>query len=146
MRVYLGADHRGLELKNRIHQWLTDQTIESQDLGAHQLIPDDDFNGYAVQVSEKVLADPDSFGILFCASAQGMCMQANRFKGIRAAFCRNPAEAAETRSHNDANILCISTDEADSNTEDTITAFLKTDFLAVDRYIRRNQKLDEQPS
>lgn len=145
MKVYVGADHRGYELKDQVIGWLKNRGIEHYDLGADELIPEDDFNDYAVMVAKDVLANPDSFGVLLCGSAQGVCMQANRFKGIRAAFCHNAAEARETREHNDANVLCIAADENQDQYvyEQILDTFLSTAFLGYDRYVRRNKKLDE---
>lgn len=147
MKIFVGADHRGFELKSRVVELLRARGEEVHDVGAAELLPEDDFNDYAIEVSKAVLANPGSFGVLLCGSAQGVCMQANRFKGIRAAFCRNFAEAEATRKHNDANVLCISADlekQNSTNFEETIMAFLDTSFLGLDRYIRRNQKLDEE--
>lgn len=144
MRIYLGADHRGFELKNEIAGWLATQQREYEDLGAYELAPEDDYNDYARLIAAKVLQDPkNSIGVLICGSAQGMCMQANRYRGIRAAFCRNAVEASETRSHNDANVVCISSDEL-VDYASVINAFLETEFLGLDKYIRRNKKLDEE--
>ncbi|MFV0485032.1 MAG: RpiB/LacA/LacB family sugar-phosphate isomerase [Candidatus Saccharimonadales bacterium] len=144
MRIYLGADHRGLDLKNEITGWLSTQNKDYEDMGAYELEAEDDYNDYARLVVEKVLEDPaGSIGVLICGSAQGMCMQANRYKGIRAAFCRDAVEASETRSHNDANIVCISSDELVDYAA-IINAFLDTEFLGLDKYIRRNKKLDEE--
>ena len=144
MKVYLGADHRGFELKNQIMGQLKNRGIDAVDLGAHELLPEDDYNDYAVAVCQAVLSTPDSYGILLCSSAQGMCMQANRFKGIRAAFCHDPAEAKLSREHNDANVICISSDSRNVDScGEILETFLHTEFLNLDRYIRRNQKLDE---
>lgn len=143
MKVYVGSDHNGYEPKKQVIKWLKNHDIEEFDLGAADLVPGDDYNDYAVMVANEVLANPDSFGILLCGSAQGMCMQANRFKGIRAAFCRNAGEAAVAREHNNANILCLPADESFYDYQETIDAFLRTSFLNLERYIRRNQKLDE---
>lgn len=141
--IYVGADHRGFELKNKVTQWLDNLQLEYQDLGANALSPDDDYNDYAIAVARAVLSNPGSFGILICGSAQGMCMQANRFRGIRAALCHTPTEATETRGHNDANILCLSADQPD-DFEQIIQAFVETPILSDDRYLRRNRKLDEE--
>lgn len=144
MRIYLGADHRGLELKKEIIGWLETQNMKYDDMGAFELNAEDDYNDYARPVVDKVLKDPKgSIGVLICGSAQGMCMQANRYKGIRAAFCRDAMEASETRSHNDANIVCISSDGL-VDYASVISAFLDTEFLGLDKYIRRNRKLDEE--
>lgn len=146
MKIFLGADHRGLELKTQIISQLKKRKIEYSDLGAYETLPEDDYNEYATMVAREVLSSPGSFGILVCGSAQGVCMQANRFKGIRAAFCRTTAEAKITREHNDANILCLSADQDQppSTYYDIVETFISTNFLNIDRYTRRNQKLDEE--
>lgn len=144
MQIYLGADHRGFDLKNEVVGWLETQNRQYEDLGAHELDAEDDYNDYARLVVDKVLANPKgSIGVLICGSAQGMCMQANRYKGIRAAYCRDAVEASETRSHNDANVVCISADNLVDYAA-IINAFLDTEFLGLDKYIRRNKKLDEE--
>lgn len=146
MYLYLGADHRGLSLKHQVIDWLQKQSIEFTDFGAYEMLPEDDYNDYAKKVVNALL-DADTqpvFGVLICGSAQGMCMQANRFKGIRAAICRNPQEAQETRSHNNANVLCLPADTL--NTDQaiaTLQTFLRQSPLEQPKYLRRNQKLDE---
>jgi len=145
MHVYLGADHRGYDLKNKIVNWLQAQQIPFMDLGATTYDAEDDFNDYAKKVAIAITNshDTDVFGILLCGSGQGMCMQANRFKGIRAALCHSSAEAIETRSHNNANVLCISADENAHNYADIIEAFMDTKPLPDAKYQRRSAKLDE---
>lgn len=145
MHIYLGADHRGFELKNRIADWLNSQSIAYTDFGATTFDAEDDYNDYAKQVARAVLGsqETDTFGILICGSAQGMAMQANRYKGIRAAICHSPAESAETRSHNNANVLCISADLHANDFTAIIDAFLHSAPLEDPKYQRRNQKLDE---
>lgn len=145
MQIFLGADHRGFELKNRIVEWLQGQSIPCTDFGAATYDAEDDYNDYAKQVAHAVLdsQEPESFGILVCGSAQGVAMQANRFKGIRAAICHSPAESIETRGHNDANVLCISADQHANDFAEIISSFLQSPALQDPKYQRRNQKLDE---
>lgn len=145
MKIFLGADHRGFELKNQIVAWLQANQVSVSDFGAHEYDAEDDYNDCAKSVAKALLAEPaaDNFGILVCGSAQGVAMQANRFKGIRASICHTEAQAIETRSHNNANILCISADEDSEHFEGIIRAFLSTAPLTDNKYIRRNQKLDE---
>ncbi|MDR3298092.1 MAG: RpiB/LacA/LacB family sugar-phosphate isomerase [Candidatus Nomurabacteria bacterium] len=144
MRIYLGADHRGFELKNEIVGWLKATQKDYVDLGAFELLPEDDYNDYTKSVVQEILKNPEEArGVLLCGSAQGMCMQANRFKGIRAAHCHNATEMAESRSHNDANIVCIPADELVDYAA-IIDALLETEFLTLEKYIRRNRKLDEE--
>ncbi|MBO4854849.1 RpiB/LacA/LacB family sugar-phosphate isomerase [Candidatus Saccharibacteria bacterium] len=145
MQIFLGADHRGFELKNRIVNWLQSQSIPCTDFGAVSYDAEDDYNDYAKQVAHAVLdhREPGAFGILVCGSAQGVAMQANRYKGIRAAICHSPAEAVETRGHNDANILCISADQHMDDFAEIISSFLQSSPIENPKYQRRNQKLDE---
>lgn len=145
MRIFLGADHRGFELKNRIAEWLQNQSIPFEDFGATSYDAEDDYNDYAKQVARAVLEsrEPDSFGILACRSAQGVAMQANRFKGIRAAICHNPEECVETRGHNNANILCLAAGQHMNDFAEIISAFIRSTPIQNPKYERRNQKLDE---
>ena len=145
MHIYLGADHRGFELKNQIANWLKSQAIPFTDFGASNYDDEDDYNDYAKQVAHAVLdaREPDAFGILICGSAQGVAMQANRFKGIRAAICHSAAESVETRGHNDANVLCISADQHRNDYAEIISSFLHSTPIDNPKYQRRNQKLDE---
>ena len=102
-------------------------------------------NDYAKKVAVAMTSntDPDDFGILLCGSGQGMAMQANRFKGIRAAICSSAMEAMEARMHNNANILCLSADENSHNYIEIINAFMDTKPLPDEKYQRRCAKLDE---
>lgn len=146
MQVFLGSDHRGFELKAKIITWLNSHKISYVDFGPDHYDAEDDYNDVAKKVAQALLAteQPGTFGILICGSAQGMAMQANRFKGIRAAICNNQSEAYETRGHNDSNILCLSADTIDDQYMGVIDTFLNTPPLPDEKYKRRNQKLDEE--
>jgi ribose 5-phosphate isomerase B len=145
MQIFLGADHRGFELKNRIAEWLQDQHIPFTDFGATTYDAEDDYNDCAKAVAHAILNnhEPDTFGVLVCNSAQGVSMQANRFKGIRAAICHNPNECIETRGHNDANVLCIAADQHENDFAEIINTFIHSSPLPDPKYQRRKQKLDE---
>ena len=156
MQIFLGADHRGFQLKQDIKSLLEQlSTINITDCGANQFDAEDDFNDYAKAVAKGVLSTPQDpanpcMGILICGSAQGVCMQANRFKGIRAAICTNPSDAELTRQHNDANILCLSANSYDHDDPTAIQdylliikEFIGTEASTEERYQRRNKKLDE---
>ncbi|MBR6168440.1 RpiB/LacA/LacB family sugar-phosphate isomerase [Candidatus Saccharibacteria bacterium] len=145
MHIYLGADHRGFELKNRIAEWLKSESIPFTDFGAKEYDAEDDYNVYAKTVAQAVLGNhgPSTFGILICGSGQGIAMQANRFKGIRAAICPDTATAIEARGHNDANILCIPADQQINDFASVIDSFIHTPPLEDPKYKRRNQELDK---
>ena len=144
MHFSIGADHRGFSAKAQLIDWLNQQQISYQDFGATAYDPEDDYNDYAKLVVKALLDQPSPvhFGILLCGSAQGMAMQANRYHGIRASVCYNPATSAESRSHNHANVLCIPVDDQ-PNIPEIIQAFLQATPLTDPKYLRRNQKLDE---
>lgn len=145
-KIYLGADHRGFAKKNTLKPFLQTafKNVIIVDNGAHSLVQTDDYNIPARAVAKSVASDPHGFGILFCGSAHGISIQANRHKGIRAVVC-NDARAAELgRSHNNANVLCLSADTLSlEEMQKIITVFLTTPFANAERYVRRNQLLDE---
>ncbi len=145
MHIYLGADHRGFQLKDELVTWLSGQQIPYTDFGAMSYDAEDDFNDYAKKVAQAIINNPDQndFGILLCGSGQGMAMQANRYKGIRAALCHDSIEAMETRGHNNANILCISADEDAAKVYEIVNSFIDPTPLEDEKYHRRCKKLDE---
>ena len=148
-RIFLGSDHRGFVAKQRILAALSQsewaENYEIVDLGPETMRPDDDFNDYAIAVSRAVRETEGSRGILICGSAHGISMQANRFKGIRAICGYTPELVRLGRLHNDANVLCLSSDFMDDqNIDHAIDMFLRGNFLPEERYIRRNHRLDEE--
>lgn len=148
-RIFLGSDHRGFVAKQRILAALSQsewaENYEIVDLGPETMRPDDDFNDYAIAVSRVVRETEGSRGILICGSAHGISMQANRFKGIRAICGYTPELVRLGRLHNDANVLCLSSDFMDDqNIDQAIDMFLRGNFLPEERYIRRNRRLDEE--
>lgn len=146
MHIFLGADHRGYQLKNEIIAWLVDQQIPYTDFGATEYDAEDDYNDYAKPVAKAIQSatDDKTYGILICGSAQGMCMQANRFKGVRAALCSNATIAAGARMHNNANVVCIPADYVQDHFSEILDAFFETKPNTEEKYQRRNQKLDEE--
>lgn len=145
MHIYLGADHRGFQLKDEILTWLQSQQISFTDFGAEKYDSEDDYNDYAKKVAIAITSNTndDDLGILLCGSGQGMAMQANRFKGVRAAICHSAAEAIEARGHNNANILVLSADENAHNYAEIINAFMTAQPIQAEKYQRRCRKLDE---
>lgn len=106
MKFYIATDHAGLDLKDYTVELLKEKGHEVIDLGPFSKTRVD-YPDYAVKVSEAVLADADSQGILICGSGIGMSIAANRHTGIRAALCNDAYTAMVARGHNDANILCF---------------------------------------
>ena len=147
-RLFLAADHRGFADKQRLLSLLGNSNVkeiyEITDLGPATLKPEDDFNDSSLSVARHVRNNPASRGIIICGSAHGVSLQANRFKGIRAICGYTPELVRLGRLHNDANVLCLSSDFMDDVTMNrAVTMFLSAEFLPEERYIRRNTRLDE---
>lgn len=145
MQLFIGADHNGYDLKAQLVTALQKAGHEVHDEGDTERQPEDDFPQYAAQVVAAMrAAGPEAKGILICGSGQGMCMAANRFRGIRASLVWNAHEAVAARNDDDSNILClparsISPDEA-VTVADT---WLRTPFAGAARFKRRIAELDE---
>ena len=146
MKIYIGSDHNGYQYKQDLAAALRNGGHEVVDDGNVAIDPNDDFPQFASKVATDLLVDtdPDAKGLLICGSGQGMCMAANRFKGIRASLCWNLEEARASRNDDDSNVLCLSSrylsiDEAQA----IVSTFLQTPFAGAPRFTRRIQELDQ---
>ena len=147
MKIFIGADYRGFDAKQELESLLEEAGYDVSDLGATEKVEGDDFNDPAILVAAEVLRYPASRGILICDSAHGVTMQANRFRGVRAAHCGSVESATLAREHDDANILCMSAHFMDSSAMlATAQAFLATDFVPLERRLRRIKRLDAEPT
>ncbi len=145
MKIFIGSDYRGFEKKQILLEYLSSSDYEVEDLGPYEYNEGDDFNDAAINVAKAVRENLGSKGILLCDSAHGVTMQANRFKGARAAHCENIKSAMLAREHDDANILCLSAHFLDNESiERIVNTFLTTDFEPLERRIRRINRLDER--
>lgn len=139
--IYLGSDHAGFQLKEKLKVWLLKKKINFVDLGNTKLDKKDDYPDYAKKVS-KAVVEEKSKGILFCGSGQGMCMVANKIKGVRAGVVTNLREARLIREHNNANVLCLSGWEMkDQLAYRIVNKFLNTKFSKNVRHKRRVNKI-----
>lgn len=145
MKVFLGADHRGFELKDKLKEWLKDHGYSVEDLGAHQLNSNDDYPDFAFAVAEKVAEDPaEHRGVLFCGSGAGMDAAANKIRGIRATVAWSVESAAHTRSHDDVNVVSIAADWTPPEmAREIVRTFLETPFSGEERHVRRLKKVEE---
>ena len=138
MRVYLGADHAGYELKVHLVTYLSKQGYEVVDVGPDRFLPDDDYPPYCLHVAARVVADPGSLGVVIGGSGNGEQITANKVAGVRAALAWNVETATLARQHNDANVVGIG---ARQHTLDEATAiveaFLTTPFSEGERHVRR---------
>ncbi len=146
MKIYVGCDHNGFELKRQIKDYLERLGHDVVDEGDDKIDPEDDYPIFAARVVTKMLSggEPEPRGILICGSGQGMCIAANRFKGIRACLCWNSAEAHAARNDDNSNVLCLSARLFNIEEAENITSvWLSTPFAGATRFIRRIKDLDE---
>jgi ribose 5-phosphate isomerase B len=141
VKVALGSDHGGYELKQQIKGWLTEAGHEPVDLGSDT--PDAvDYPAYAVAVAKEVAGGQADLGILICGTGLGMAMAANKVRGIRAAVANDLFCAEHARAHNDANILTIGARVVDEPTAlRIIDTFLNTEYQGGGRHERRIKQI-----
>lgn len=146
MKIFIGADHNGFRLRNSLISYLKRAGYSVVDDGDKKLNPEDDFPVFAKKVVTNVLsdADKDSRGILICGSGQGMCMAANRFRGIRACLGYDRESVRSARNDDDSNILCLPSRVLETDEVKIIVeTWLNTPFAGAPRFLRRLRELDE---
>jgi len=142
MKIAIGADHAGFELKEEIKEFLKDKGYDVHDYGTYSE-ERADYPDYGHQVANSVASNDAEKGVLVCGSAIGMCMVANRHKGVRAAVLRDEFDAEMSRKHNDANIACIGGRVSDEMVAcQLIEKFMTTKFEG-GRHEERVKKIDE---
>ncbi|MBQ18481.1 MAG: ribose 5-phosphate isomerase B [Planctomycetaceae bacterium] len=142
MKIAVASDHRGHAVKGKVLSLLSDLGHDADDRG-----PDSgesvDYPDFAAQVARAVSTGSVDRGILICGTGMGMCIVANKFRGVRAANCHDDLTAGMSRLHNDANVLCLSADLlGDRRINRMIEIWLETDFEG-GRHARRIEKIDE---
>jgi len=143
MKVAIGTDHAGFELKTVLVDHLRSRGVEVEDFGALELVPTDDFVEYAHAVAETVASGAHDSGILVCGSGIGMSVAANKVRGIRAALCTSAHMAYLARAHNDANVLALAAEETGPDLARSIVdTWMDTEFEDKPRYVRRIGKLE----
>jgi len=144
--IYLGTDHRGYELKEKIKEWLSEWGYKYEDMGAHEYNKDDDYPDFISLVGEKISADPSSRGIILGGSGQGEAVVANKYKGVRAAVYYGGSKEMiiHTREHDDANILSLAADFIEEqDAKEVIKLWLDTSFPGEERHVRRLEKIKQ---
>jgi ribose 5-phosphate isomerase B len=140
MRIAIGSDHRGFQIKGKLITLLTADGHEVEDVGTHSDQPVD-YPDYAVIVARKVAAGLVERGILICGTGFGMAIAANKFRGVRAAACADEVMAEMCRRHNDVNVLCLPGDLiGDRPVGDLVRIWLATEFEE-GRHSRRLEKI-----
>ena len=145
MRIAVGSDHRGVEMRGRLVELLLRLGQEVVDIGCHGLVPVD-YPDIAAEVGRKVSRGEVDRGILICGSGLGMCIAANKIKGVRAAPCYDDVTAELSRRHNDLNVLCLSGDMlGDRLVDRLVDIWLNTPFDG-GRHARRLAKISKMES
>src|SRR4051795_2942628 len=138
MRVFLGTDHAGLELKAHLLQVLAAEGFEPVDCGAFTYDAEDDYPPFCFAVGERVVTEPGTLGVVIGGSGNGEQIAANKVPGVRAALVWNTDTAKLARQHNDANVVAIgSRQHSDDEATELVLEFLRTPFSGDERHRRR---------
>lgn len=145
MKIFLAADHRGFDLKEKLREWLKEKGYAVEDCGNQRFDPADDYPDFAASAATKVAEDPAHHrGVLLCGSGIGMDVAANKFPGLRATVVWNTESAAQARSHDDVNAIAIAADwVAPEEASEIVRVFLETPFSGEERHVRRIKKIQE---
>ena len=144
--LYIGSDHGGFKLKERIGQFLREKEILISDMGPEKYEQEDDYVDFAIRLAEKVTREAAS-GILICRTGVGMAITANKVKGIRAGFCFCTKQARLAVEDNNINVLCLSADlVSEEENIEIVRTFVNTIFVAEERHVRRINKIKKYES
>ena len=141
LRIAIGCDHRGFELKQTIMPFIQELGYSCHDFGCYDTKPVD-YPDIAREVAKAVASGDFDQGILICSTGIGMSIAANKITGIRAALCYDTFTAQRARQHNDANILCLRGENVKTSLIlEIVKTYLSADF-GTDRHIRRINKIE----
>ena len=144
MKLAIGADHAGYDLKAQILPWIESSGHEVMDIGAHSLDPADDFPDFAAAVAQSVSAGLAERGVMICGSGVGASIATNKVKGIRACLCHDTYTARQGVEHNNMNVLCLGGRVIGIETaKEVISAFVGAEFTPEARFQRRIDKVGE---
>lgn len=144
MRVHLGSDHAGHELRLRLITRVRELGHEPVDHGPQAYDPDDDYPGFCIATGAATVADPGSLGIVIGGSGNGEAIAANKVDGVRCALAWDLDAARLGRQHNDANVLSLSARLYDNDLAVGLAeAFLATPFSGAERHARRIAELSQ---
>jgi len=141
VKVYLGSDHAGFEVKEKLKKFLDSKKINYEDLGALSYEKKDDYPNFAFKVGEKVVKDK-ARGILICGSGAGMTIAANKVRGVRAVAAYDEYSARMSREHNDTNVLGLrGRNFSFEKIKKIVSVWLNTNYSGVKRHTRRIRKI-----
>lgn len=145
MLIYIGADHRGYNLKEKLKQFLANKGYTVVDEGNDHYDESDDYPDFAGRVAAAVAEDPDNRrGILICGSGIGVDIVANKFSQIRSALAHNADQAFSSRSDINTNVLCLTANFLEEEeAKKILSVWLQTPFSGEERHKRRIRKISE---
>lgn len=141
--IYIGADHKGYNLKEALKEYMDEMGLEYIDLGAFELDPADDYPRYAKSVAENV-HEADDRGVVICGSGVGVDEVANKIPGIRSGLAMNKEQIKAARHDDDINVLALAADfTSEEDAKVILKTFLGTDFGSEDKYKRRVHQIEQ---
>lgn len=142
--LYIASDHAGYQLKKHLVRYLKTQLKQQvTDLGPDQYDAEDDFPDYATPLAKKVAKEKNAQGILICGTGHGVCITANKIKGIRAAVGYNIESAKRARKEDDVNVLCLAGRFlSDEHAASIVKSFLEHAFDNQEKRVRRLKKIE----
>ncbi|MCA1674529.1 MAG: ribose-5-phosphate isomerase [Actinobacteria bacterium] len=144
MRVYLGSDHAGFELKSFLSEHLTSLGHDVVDVGPHAFDPDDDYPPFCIETARRVVANAGSLGVVIGGSGNGEQISANKVKGCRAALAWSTEIATLAREHNDAQVVGLGARmHSQADAAQIVEAFLNTPYSGGERHLRRLRQIAE---
>lgn len=142
--IYVGADHAGWKLKEEIEAYLQKEGYSVVDMGNEHLVNDDDYPDFGHAVAKRVVTDPNGRGIVLCGNAQGICIVANKVRGVRAATGFNEEAARTSRTDDHSNILCLPARFLkEKEALKIVQVWLDTPPSESERHVRRLKKLED---
>lgn len=142
MKIVLGADHGGFELKEQVKDFLVNLGYAIEDAGNLVYDAKDDYPDYAIKVAKKVSEGAATKGIIICGSGVGACIAANKINGVRACVCHDTYSAKQGVSHDDMNVLCLGGRIIGIETaKELVLGFVQTSFSNEERHRRRLEKV-----
>ncbi|MBU6142281.1 RpiB/LacA/LacB family sugar-phosphate isomerase [Patescibacteria group bacterium] len=145
MLIYIGADHRGFNLKESVKDYLKSSGYEVIDVGSPQLVEGDDYPDVAALAARKVSMDPSGCrAVLVCGSGVGVDIVANKFPHVRSVLGFNADQVMASRNDDDTNVLCLAADYIeDEDAKRLVAAWMPASFSGEDRHRRRLKKIDD---
>ena len=142
MNIYLGSDHRGFKLKEKIKEWLIKENYQVQDLGNNTYDENDDYVDFAKTVADQITKNSADRGIVFCGSGVGVDITVNRYPEVRSGFILNKDQIEIATRDDHINILSVAADFInEEELKKIISVWLKTNFSQEERHLRRLQKM-----